>query len=51
MRLDLLEYVPAFELIVSAGAVSLPLVVACGLVDRMYNALFGMITGKQVVKF
>lgn len=51
MRLDLLEYVPVFELIVTAGALSLPMVVACGLVERLYNSLFGMITGKDVVRF
>lgn len=51
MRLDLLEYVPVFELIVTAGALSLPMVVVCGLVERLYNSLFGMITGKDVVRF
>lgn len=51
MLLDLLEYVPVFELIVSAGALSLPMVVTCGLVEWVYNSLFGMITGKRVVKF
>ena len=49
--MDLLEYVPVFELIVGAGAVSLPIVVACGLVERVYNSLLDMITGKRVVKF
>lgn len=49
--MDLVEYVPVFEMIVSAGALSLPMVVVCGLVERMYNGLFDLISGKQVVKF
>ena len=45
------QYAQVFELIVTAGAISLPMVVVCGLVERSYNALCGMIAGKQVVKF
>ena len=45
------QYAQVFDLIVTAGAISLPIVVVCALIERAYNALFGMITGKQVVKF
>ena len=45
------QYAQVFELIVTAGAISLPIVVTCALIERAYNALFGMIAGKQVVKF
>ena len=44
-------YVQVFQIIAFAAAVSLPLVVVCGIVERMYNALFGMIIGREVVKF
>ena len=49
--MDLVEYIPVFELIVTAGGLSLPMVVVCGIVERMYNGLFDMVSGKQVVKF
>ena len=49
--MELAEYAQVFELIVTAGAISLPMVVVCGLTERFYNALFDFITGKQVVKF
>ena len=45
------QYAQVFELITTAGAISLPMVVVCGLVERAYNGLFGMVTGRQVVKF
>lgn len=49
--MELVEYAQVFELIVTAGAISLPMVVVCGLTERAYNALFDLVTGKQVVKF
>lgn len=49
--MDLAEYVEVFQLIVSAGAVSLPIVVSCSLAERVYWAMLSMITGQRVVKF
>ena len=49
--MELAEYAQVFEMITTAGAISLPMVVVCGLVEKAYNALFDLITGKQVVKF
>lgn len=49
--MELAEYAQVFEMIVTAGAISLPMVVVCGLTERIYNALLDMVTGKQVVKF
>lgn len=48
--MDLSAYQPMFDLIVSAGAVSLPLVVACGLVGKAFNALVSMVIGERKVR-
>lgn len=48
--MDFTMYQPILDLIVTSAAVSLPLVVACGLVGRAYNALVGMVTGERRVK-
>lgn len=42
---------PVIEVITNAGAVSIPLVVVCGIVGRAYNALVGMVTGERRVRF
>lgn len=40
----------AIDMLVEAAAVSLPLVLASGLVGRCYNALVSMVTGSREVK-
>ncbi len=50
-KVDNLEmWQEAINMIVSAGAVSLPLAVVSGLVGRAYNALVGMVTGEKRVR-
>lgn len=48
--MDLSEYQEAIKLIVDSGAVSLPLVVTCGLATRVFNALFSAICGEKRLK-
>ena len=48
--MDLNEYQDVFNVIVNSAAVSLPMVVACGLVGKVFNALTSMITGERRVK-
>ena len=48
--MELEMYYPVFELLSYAGAISLPLVVVCGLVERMYNALFDMINAMNSIQ-
>ena len=48
---DLTLWVPALQVIADCGAVSIPLVVAAGLVSRAFNALVSMVTGERRVRF
>lgn len=48
--MDLSMFQPAFDLLVDCAAVSLPLVVAAGLVGKAFNALVSVITGERRVK-
>lgn len=42
-------YQSVFDLIVDCGAVSLPIVVVCGIVGKLFNALVSMVIGKERV--
>lgn len=48
---DLMLWIPVFQVITECAAVSIPLVVVCGLVGKAYNALVSMVFGERKVRF
>lgn len=48
--MELSAYQEALNLIVESAAISLPLVVACGLVGKVFNGLVSAVTGEKRLK-
>lgn len=48
--MDLSQYQAVFDIIVESAAVSLPLVVACGLVGKLFNTFVSAVTGDRRLK-
>lgn len=48
--MDLSAYQEIFDLIVESAAISLPMVICCGLVGKAYNALVSAVYGEKRLK-